>query len=159
MIASSAKADLHTRSVARRSGAQIIRPDCFAHVVTQPQNAFAATETELLTLDRLRWLAMRACLRGQEDVEKACFVLAATEDESFERFGMVFFSTLRSHARHGLTFHRPGATGLGPDEVWVLRLLRNAGDPHMLSRMVAWHVEPHAQRWFRFLANGLARLA
>ncbi|MEM1038534.1 MAG: hypothetical protein AAGI12_03575 [Pseudomonadota bacterium] len=159
MTASTAKADINSGASVRRPGPQIIRPDCFAHVVAQPKNAFAATDSELLTLDRLRWLAMRACLRGQEDIEKACFLLAGADEESFERFGMVFFSTLRSHGRHGLAFHRPGASVLGPDEIWVLRLLRSVGDPHMLSRMVAWHVEPRAQRWFRFLANGLARLA
>lgn len=137
----------------------VVRPACFAHVVEATTAAFQPTDEQRITIDRLRWLAMRACLRGNEDLERACYLLAGKQDESFERFGLLFFGALRRHSRHGLAFHRPGAKALGPDEVWVLRLLEQVGDPAMLSRMVAWHVEKPAQRWFRFLAAGLARLA
>ncbi|EFL89282.1 hypothetical protein R2A130_3031 [Ahrensia sp. R2A130] len=137
----------------------VVRPACFSHVVQKTTEHFQPTEQQLVTIDRLRWLAMRACLRGHEDLERACFLLVGSKSESFERFGLLFFGALRRHSRHGLAFHRPGAKSLGPDEVWVLRLLEQAHDTAMLSRMVAWHVEKPAQRWFRFLAAGLARLA
>lgn len=137
----------------------VVRPACFSHIVPTRSTPFQPTEQQLVTIDRLRWLAMRACLRGHEDLERACFLLVGNKDESFERFGLLFFSALRRHSRHGMAFRRPGAKSLGPDEVWVLRLLERADDPAMLSRMVAWHVEKPAQRWFRFLSCGLARLA
>ncbi|MEL6967243.1 MAG: hypothetical protein AAGM04_07670 [Pseudomonadota bacterium] len=137
----------------------VLRPDCFAHVVRDDINGFDVTQAERITIDRLRWLAMRACLAKSEDLEKACFLLAGGEGESFERFGILFFSALRKHARHGLAFHKPGSETLGRDEIWVMRLLRNGDNKDMLSRMIAWHVEPSAQRWLRFLACGLARLA
>jgi hypothetical protein len=148
----------HTAKISVALAQNVIRPACFSHIVDDSRFGFEPTDEQRVLLDRLRWLALRACLRGHDDLEKACFLLAA-DDESFERFGLLFFSSLRRHARHGLLFHRPGTKSLGRDEVWVLRLLENANDPKMLSRMIAWHVEKKAQRWFRFLASGLARLA
>jgi len=142
-----------------QTGGTVVQPACFSHVLQSSSNAFEPSKFELLTVDRLRWLAMRACLKRDEDIEKACFLLTADKDETFERYGELFFGALRRHARHGLKFHRPGSKVLGPDEIWVLRLFRNVEDTEMLSRMVAWHIEPRAQRWFRFLAKGLARLA
>ena len=137
----------------------VIRPDCFSHVVDAETPTFQPSEEQRVLIDRLRWLALRACLKGNENLERACFLLAGKKNETFERYGLLFFGALRKHSRHGLAFHRPGAKSLAPDEVWVLRLLERANDSAMLSRMVAWHIEKPAQRWFRFLAAGLSRLA
>lgn len=139
--------------------AGVVWPDCFTHVIPQGLNDFEISDRERITLDRLRWLAMRASLSKSEDLEKACYSLAGGHGESFERLGVLFFGALRRHARHGLTILRPGSEALERDEIWVLRLLRSADDKDMLSRMIAWHVQPSAQRWVRFLTYGLSRVA
>lgn len=107
----------------------------------------------------MRWLALRARLRGRQDMDRACYLLAGCQNMSFERCGLLFFSALQHYSRHDLAMHRPAAKTLTRDEVWLLRLLDASPDAALYSRMIAWHIEPRAQRWMRYLGRELARCA
>ncbi|MEO0496818.1 MAG: hypothetical protein AAF141_05530 [Pseudomonadota bacterium] len=143
--------------VGKATNTNVVRPACFGRAVqVQP---VAISETERLTLDRLRWLAIRASLHGREDMDQACALLVGDANQSFERFGEMFFRGLAMHSRHRLRFHRPRATEMTDDEIWLLRLLRMyaQNDSAQAARMIAWHIPKGEQRWMRFLAEGIAR--
>jgi hypothetical protein len=138
------------------ANANVLRPACFGrHVQTQ---LFELTDKERMDLDRLRWLAMRASLHGGENMDQACRVLASDKNQSFERFGEMFFHGLVRHSRHHMRLHKPRAKDLTGDEIWLVRLLRmyRHNDLEQAARMIAWHIPRYEQRWMRFLARGMA---
>ncbi|MBC8131103.1 MAG: hypothetical protein H7Y08_12375 [Rhizobiaceae bacterium] len=114
-------------------------------------------EAERVTLDRLRWLALRSLIAPKPDFEKACFLLAGEADVSLERFANAFFRGLSGKARRKMEFYRPGTRGVSDDELWLLRLVAAArqGEDATIRALVAWRVRPESQRWLRFLLAGM----
>ena len=53
-----------------------------------------------------------------------------------------------------------GAKTVGDDETWLLRLVAawRKGDEAGARALIAWRVQPEAQRWMRFLSAGLVRM-
>jgi len=113
-------------------------------------------DREMRTLDRLRWLAIRAKCSQCEDLEKACFLVAKDDDITFERYAALFFNGLKTHTKRIVAFQRPGSKSVTSDENWLLRILflidRN---PDMSAAMLDWYMDSSSKRWMWFLAKGM----
>lgn len=134
----------------------------FPHCATAARitPAFELGTAERIDLDRLRWLALRSVITPHPDLERACFLLSGETDVSLARFANAFFHGLANKGRRSMDFYRPGAKTVGDDETWLLRLVAawRKGDEAGARALVAWRVQPEAQRWMRFLSAGLVRM-
>ncbi|BDA86095.1 hypothetical protein Sa4125_36370 [Aureimonas sp. SA4125] len=132
-------------------------PGCPAAAITR---SFTPSVAERLELDRLRWLALRSLIAPKPDLERACFLLSGDPDVSLSRFSIAFFRGLSDKARREMVFYRPGAKAVSDDEIWLLRLAAawRAGDESGARALIAWRVQPDAQRWLRFLSAGMVRM-
>ena len=121
---------------------------------------FELGAAERIDLDRLRWLALRSVITPNPDLERACFLLSGETDVSLARFANAFFHGLANKGRRSMDFYRPGAKTVGDDETWLLRLVAawRKGDEAGACALIAWRVQPEAQRWMRFLSAGLVRM-
>lgn len=122
--------------------------------------SFEPGAAERIDLDRLRWLALRSVIAPQPDLERACLLLSGETDVSLSRYANAFFHGLANKGRRQMSFYRPGAKSVGEDETWLLRLVAatRRGDEPGARALIAWRVQPEAQRWMRFLSAGLVRM-
>ncbi|MEO0635284.1 MAG: hypothetical protein AAFY73_01410 [Pseudomonadota bacterium] len=135
----------------------VIHATCFGQAVRQ--TSFSINDQEAMTLDRLRWLAMRASLKGKPQDGAVYWAPARMLALSLTELGEMFFSALSRHARHRMVMYRPGAAELSNDEIWLMRLLRTFrhGDLVQARRMIAWYIGGDMKPQVQALAENLAR--
>lgn len=137
---------------------RLLRPTMPYHAVLTPEMPEVSEATRRLIV-QLRTLLQQSLLRGREDIDKACMLIAADPDVTAERYAAAFFHGLELYGRRNIKFFTTKAQEISIDEMWMTRLLEAfQGRNEINARyLLSLRVEPAGRRRLAFLANSLAR--
>jgi hypothetical protein len=126
-----------------------------------PGSAEIRVDADTLELVRqARVLLRQSQLRGRNDFDRACSLIAGDQSTTTERYAEAFFQGLRSFALRRLRFFPAKADTVSGDEMWMARLFiaLRAEDYTSAKYLMALRVAPVGHRRLLFLAERLANV-
>ncbi len=125
----------------------------------RPGSAEIRVDADTLELvRRARVLLRQSQLKGRNDFDHACSLIAGDQSTTMERYAEAFFQGLQSFALRRLRFFPAKADTVSGDEMWVARLFMalRADDYTSAKYLMALRVAPVGHRRLLFLAERLA---
>jgi hypothetical protein len=126
-----------------------------------PCSAEIRVDADMLELVRqARVLLRRSQLKGRNDFDRACSLIAGDQSTTVERYADAFFQGLRLFASRPLRFFPAKANTVSGDEMWIARLFvaLRAEDYASAKYLMALRIAPLGHRRLLFLAERLADL-
>jgi hypothetical protein len=107
-----------------------------------------------------RVLLRQSKLRGRNDFDRACSLIAGDPSTTTERYAAAFFQGLQLFAVRRMRFFPVKADTVSGDEMWLARVLiaLRADDYAGAQYMMALRVAPIGHRRLLFLADRLAEV-